>query len=129
LQTLLNYYNASTVRDIKGQVQSLGADARIGNGQTAVYSGEYPVVAVYSSRGPDIRDFSFNNADMLKPNVLAPGTLIWGAWSPVGIDQVNFLGELVLPYGRCVDANDLQWQGELLDYLKRALSLILLPDV
>ncbi|CAM6105274.1 unnamed protein product [Calypogeia fissa] len=92
-QMLLDYYNSSTVRDVKGQAQSFGAVAKIGNGQTAVYSGTSPVVAVYSSRGPDIRDFSFNNADLLKPNILAPGTLIWGAWSPVGIDQQAFLGE------------------------------------
>lgn len=93
IQVLLDYYNASTLRDVKGQAQSFGAEAKIGNGQTAVYSGTSPVVAVFSSRGPDIRDFSFNNADTLKPNLLAPGTLIWGAWSPIGIDQQNFLGE------------------------------------
>ncbi|KAG6544296.1 hypothetical protein Mapa_014299 [Marchantia paleacea] len=92
-QILLDYYNKTTLRNVKGQAETFGAEAKIGNGQRAVYSGTSQIVALFSSRGPDIRDFSFNNADVLKPNIMAPGSLIWGAWTPVGIDEPNFLGK------------------------------------
>jgi subtilisin family serine protease len=50
-------------------------------------------VALFSSRGPDMKDFNFNQADVLKPNILAPGYLIWGAWTPIGIDSPNYIGQ------------------------------------
>uniref|UniRef100_A0A6N2KNE3 Peptidase S8/S53 domain-containing protein n=1 Tax=Salix viminalis TaxID=40686 RepID=A0A6N2KNE3_SALVM len=34
-----------------------------------------------------------NNADILKPNLVAPGNLIWAAWSSLGTDSVEFQGE------------------------------------
>lgn len=51
-----------------------------------------PQVALFSSRGPDVRDFSLIDADVLKPDILAPGSLIWAAWSPNGTDETNFIG-------------------------------------
>ncbi|KAL3693997.1 hypothetical protein R1sor_007648 [Riccia sorocarpa] len=92
-QILLDYYNQTTSRTTEGQAVTFEAEGKIGNGQQAVYSGTSPVVALYSSRGPDIRDYSFSNADVLKPNVLAPGSLIWAAWTPIGIDEPAFLGK------------------------------------
>ncbi|KAL2622334.1 hypothetical protein R1flu_002539 [Riccia fluitans] len=92
-QILLDYYNKTTARNTKGQAEMFNAEGKIGNGQRAAYSGTSQIVALFSSRGPDIRDFSFNNADVLKPNVLAPGSLIWAAWTPIGVDEPNFMGK------------------------------------
>ncbi|KAE8730816.1 Subtilisin-like protease SBT2.5 [Hibiscus syriacus] len=52
-----------------------------------------PQVALFSSRGPNIKDFSLHDADLLKPDILAPGALIWAAWSPNGTDEPNYVGE------------------------------------
>ncbi|KAL2907010.1 Subtilisin-like protease SBT2.3 [Bienertia sinuspersici] len=35
-------------------------------------------VMYYSARGPDPEDNSFNDADIMKPNLVAPGNSIWG---------------------------------------------------
>jgi hypothetical protein len=50
-------------------------------------------VALFSARGPNIKDFSFQEADLLKPDILAPGSLIWGAWSLNGTDEPNYDGK------------------------------------
>jgi hypothetical protein len=92
---LLDYYSKLTTRDANGIAVQFGAQAKIGGGQIANYSGQAQQVALFSSRGPDIKDFNFNQADILKPNVLAPGYLIWGAWTPIGIDNPNYIGELL----------------------------------
>jgi hypothetical protein len=94
-QVLLDYYSRLTTRDANGIAVRFGAQAKIGGGQIANYSGQAQQVALFSSRGPDIKDFNFNQADILKPNVLAPGYLIWGAWSLIGIDNPNYIGELL----------------------------------
>lgn len=52
-----------------------------------------PQVAMFSARGPNIKDFSFEDADLLKPDILAPGSLIWAAWSPNGTDEPNYIGK------------------------------------
>ncbi len=94
-QVLLDYYSRLTTRDANGIAVRFGAQAKIGGGQIANYSGQAQQVALFSSRGPDIKDFNFNQADILKPNVLAPGYLIWGAWTPIGIDNPDYIGELL----------------------------------
>ncbi|WKA12793.1 hypothetical protein VitviT2T_030147 [Vitis vinifera] len=52
-----------------------------------------PQVALFSARGPNIRDFNFQDVDLLKLDILAPGSLIWAAWSPNGTDEANYVGE------------------------------------
>ncbi|KAF8687955.1 hypothetical protein HU200_042548 [Digitaria exilis] len=90
---LLEYYNNNTVRDEVGNVVSFGATARILEGRHATYTGEAPVVADYSSRGPDVENSQLQPAEVLKPNVMAPGHLIWGAWSPTSDAMPEIRGE------------------------------------
>lgn len=49
----------------------------------------------YSARGPDPEDKFLDDADILKPNLVAPGNLIWSAWSSYGTDSAEFLGMLI----------------------------------
>ncbi|MFQ6625114.1 hypothetical protein Gotur_004020 [Gossypium turneri] len=79
---LWEYYNANTIRDKRGQAVAFAAKARILDGRQAIYTGQAPVVASYSSRGPDVKNALMQTVDVLKPNVMAPGTSIWAAWSP-----------------------------------------------
>lgn len=83
--SLLDYYNTSNG----------GSDAwaRIGNGMNPTFQGTAPQVALYSSRGPGVKDYTLQDSDILKPNILGPGSLIWGAWSPIGIDEPDFQGQ------------------------------------
>jgi subtilisin family serine protease len=92
-QSLMNYYNNFTSRDSAGNVLKYGAAARINSGQVAQYSGQCQQVALFSSRGPDAEDSSYDEADVLKPNVMVPGYQIWAAWTPIGIDAPGFQGE------------------------------------
>lgn len=92
MQALVNYYNRFTTKDRNGKVTAFGASAKIGNGLTVTYTKAAQQVALFSSRGPDVMDFNFNEADILKPNVMAPGYLIWGAWTPIGTDNPAFTG-------------------------------------
>ncbi|KAI3955593.1 hypothetical protein MKX01_034915 [Papaver californicum] len=90
---LIDYYNSTTSRDWTGRVKSFKATGSIGDGLKPTLHRSAPQVAIFSSRGPDIKDFSFQDADLLKPDILAPGALIWAAWSPNGTDEANYLGE------------------------------------
>ncbi|CAN6725700.1 unnamed protein product [Malus baccata var. baccata] len=90
---LIDYYNISTVRDWTGRVKSFKAIGSIGNGLMPILHKSAPQVALFSARGPNIKDFSFQEADLLKPDILAPGSLIWAAWSPNGTDEPNYVGE------------------------------------
>ncbi|KAF6156834.1 hypothetical protein GIB67_002751 [Kingdonia uniflora] len=90
---LIDYYNSSTSRDWTGRVKSFKATCSIGDGLRAILHRSAPQVAAFSSRGPNIKDFSYQDADLLKPDILAPGSLIWAAWSPNGTDEVNFMGD------------------------------------
>ncbi|TYH56532.1 hypothetical protein ES332_D08G025300v1 [Gossypium tomentosum] len=90
---LIDYYNVSTPRDWTGRVKSFKAIGSIGDGLMPILHKSAPEVALFSARGPNIRDFSFQDADLLKPDILAPGSLIWAAWSPNGTDEPNFVGE------------------------------------
>lgn len=92
-QDLIDYYNISTPRDWTGRVKSFKAVGSIGDGLVPILHKSAPQVALFSARGPNIKDFSFQDADLLKPDILAPGSLIWAAWSPNGTDEPNFVGE------------------------------------
>ncbi|PSR93488.1 Subtilisin-like [Actinidia chinensis var. chinensis] len=79
---LWEYYNLNTIRSRSRRVVDFTATARILDGRRAIYNGQAPVVASYSSRGPDVNNALLQTADVLKPNILAPGSSIWAAWSP-----------------------------------------------
>ena len=106
-QTLLSFYQAATVRNASGMATSFGALMRFTGGTTAVYSGIPPRVSSFSARGPDLTTGSLMStpstvpvADVLKPNILAPGESIWSAWSPLSTTDVPlFVGELHLTPG------------------------------
>ncbi|KAK4793891.1 hypothetical protein SAY86_011885 [Trapa natans] len=90
---LLQYYNSSVERDRKSRkVVKLGASACISGGLKASYSMSAPKVLYYSARGPDPEDNSLTDADILKPNLVAPGNSIWASWSSMGTGSVEFLG-------------------------------------
>lgn len=90
---LIDYYNISTARDWTGRVKSFKAMGSIGDGLNPILHKSAPLVALFSARGPNIKDYSFQDADILKPDILAPGSLIWAAWSPNGTDEANYEGE------------------------------------
>ncbi|XP_057467817.1 subtilisin-like protease SBT2.6 [Actinidia eriantha] len=90
---LINYYKISTTRDWTGRVKSFKATGTIGDGLMAILHKSAPQVALFSARGPNIKDYSFQDADLLKPDILAPGSLIWAAWALNGTDEVNYIGE------------------------------------
>lgn len=93
LQVFLTYYNDSLVRDgTSGQVVSFAGVAKILGGLNPNYGNSAPKVMFYSARGPDPEDNTLSNADILKPNLVAPGNSIWGAWSSLGLDSAEFSG-------------------------------------
>ncbi|VAH64389.1 unnamed protein product [Triticum turgidum subsp. durum] len=90
----LSYYNDSLVRDgTSDKVVNFSAVAKILGGLKPNYGSSAPKVMFYSARGPDPEDNTLANADILKPNVVAPGSSIWGAWSSRGLDSAEFTGE------------------------------------
>ncbi|RDX65814.1 Subtilisin-like protease SBT2.6, partial [Mucuna pruriens] len=90
---LIDYYNITTSRDWTGRVKSFKGTGKIGDGLMPILHKSAPQVALFSARGPNIKDFSFQEADLLKPDILAPGSLIWAAWCPNGTDDPNYVGE------------------------------------
>ncbi|KAI4299836.1 hypothetical protein L6164_033260 [Bauhinia variegata] len=91
---LLQYYNSSLEIDVTTKkVIKFGAVAGICGGLKANYNSAAPKIMYYSARGPDPGDTLPHEADFLKPNVVAPGNSIWAAWSSLGTDSVEFLGE------------------------------------
>ncbi|GMH01400.1 hypothetical protein Nepgr_003239 [Nepenthes gracilis] len=91
---LLQFYNASLERDgVTKKIIKFGAVASISGGLKANYNNSAPKIMYYSARGPDPEDSSLDDADILKPNLVAPGNFIWAAWSSLGSDSVEFQGE------------------------------------
>ena len=64
-------------------MREFNARAAIGDGRVASFGAQAPIVTRSSSRGPDFIDINRNAADVLKPDILAPGHEIWAAWSPM----------------------------------------------
>ncbi|XVF26307.1 hypothetical protein REPUB_Repub14bG0005000 [Reevesia pubescens] len=90
---LLQYYNSSLGRDgLRKKIVIFGAVASISGGLKANYSISAPKVMYYSARGPDAEESFLDDADIMKPNLVAPGNLIWAAWSSLGTDSVEFQG-------------------------------------
>ncbi|GMY38179.1 subtilisin-like protease SBT2.2 [Fagus crenata] len=93
-KVLLHYYNSSLERDeLTKKIIKFRAVASVSGGQKANYSNAAPKVMYYSARGPDPEDNFLDDAEILKPNLVAPGNFIWAAWSSVGTDSVEFQGE------------------------------------
>ncbi|CAN8325406.1 unnamed protein product [Cochlearia groenlandica] len=93
-KVLLRYYNTSLERDgSTKEIVRFGAVAAILGGQKANFTNKAPKIMYYSARGPDPEDSLFNDADVLKPNLVAPGNSIWGAWSSAATDSTEFEGE------------------------------------
>lgn len=84
--------------NITSTVVRFGAVASISGGLEANYSVTAPKVMYYSARGPDPEDSSLDDADILKPNLVAPGNSIWAAWSSLGSDSVEFEGIALVLY-------------------------------
>ncbi|KAJ9136391.1 hypothetical protein P3X46_033475 [Hevea brasiliensis] len=82
-QIISHYYEQQIHRDKRGFVTDIRARAAIGEGRVAAFGGRAPLVSRFSSRGPDFIDINKNLADVLKPDILAPGHQIWAAWSPI----------------------------------------------
>ncbi|KAL7606934.1 subtilisin-like protease SBT2.2 [Lactuca sativa] len=91
---LLQYYNSTLERDpVSRKIVKFGGVACIVGGVEANFSNSAPKIMYYSARGPDPEDNFLQDADILKPNLVAPGNSIWAAWSSGGTDSVEFLGE------------------------------------
>ncbi|XP_042031185.1 subtilisin-like protease SBT2.4 [Salvia splendens] len=84
-QIISQYYEQQTTRDGQGKAIRYNGRASISEGRNASYTERAPVVSRFSSRGPDYTDQKRSPADVLKPDILAPGHQIWAAWSPMSI--------------------------------------------
>ncbi|XP_068656109.1 subtilisin-like protease SBT2.3 [Aristolochia californica] len=93
-KVFLKYYNSSLERnETSNQISKFKGIARVLGGLKPNYSSSAPKVMYYSARGPDPEDSFLDDADILKPNLIAPGNLIWAAWSSLGMDAAEFEGE------------------------------------
>jgi subtilisin family serine protease len=92
-QAFQSYYAAA-------KLNSVGPTGRL-TGHTAQFSGLPPKIATFSARGPDFSigldmpdPLNEPIADVLKPNIVAPGVDIWAAWTPLATSQsALFRGE------------------------------------
>lgn len=69
--------------------------AAIGEGRVASFGMQNPTVSRFSSRGPNYMNINRSVADVLKPDILAPGHQIWAAWSPLSASEPLLKGELL----------------------------------
>ncbi|GAB4857707.1 hypothetical protein Ancab_015613 [Ancistrocladus abbreviatus] len=90
---LWEYYDSMTYRSRSGRAVAFTATARILDGRQATYTGQAPIVAAYSSRGPDVNNALLQTADVLKPTLMAPGSSIWAAWSQNSEGDRNIRGQ------------------------------------
>jgi len=88
-------YDKYTKKDAHGKPILFGAKVNISDGQIVKYSGQAQQVVLFSSRGPNVVDFQFDNVDVLKPNIMAPSYLIWATWSHLAIYNLNYMGTYV----------------------------------
>ncbi|XP_031499725.1 subtilisin-like protease SBT2.3 isoform X3 [Nymphaea colorata] len=92
---LLQYYNDSLVRNTSSNIIiQFGGSARISGGLQPEYNNSAPKILYYSARGPDPETALLDDADFMKPNLVAPGNFIWGAWTSGATDSVEFGGEI-----------------------------------
>ncbi|KAL8140615.1 hypothetical protein V2J09_006636, partial [Rumex salicifolius] len=103
-KVISQYYEQQKERD--------SATAVVAEGRVAIFNGSAPVVSRFSARGPDIINSSRKPADVLKPDMVAPGHQIWAAWSPMSVQdpivQGNQPASIMIDVdGRtCVTGND-----------------------
>ncbi|CAL5033390.1 unnamed protein product [Urochloa decumbens] len=91
-QVMWSYYAAHTVYARGATV--FGATAVITEGRAAAFTDAAPAVARYSSRGPDVANGGGSTpADVLKPDILAPGDQVWAAWSALSANQPILAGD------------------------------------
>lgn len=95
MQVISQYYEQQIERDGRGFVTKFGARAAIGDGRVASFKGQAPVVSRFSARGPDFIDIDKNPADILKPDILAPGHQVWAAWSPISALEPTLKGKYI----------------------------------
>ncbi|TVT96892.1 hypothetical protein EJB05_57889, partial [Eragrostis curvula] len=86
-----SYYAEHTV--YAGIATVFGAAASIAEGRVVTFTDAAPVVARYSSRGPDVADNASTPADVLKPDILAPGDQVWAAWSALRANEPILAGD------------------------------------
>ncbi|KAH6556750.1 hypothetical protein KP509_1Z158500 [Ceratopteris richardii] len=91
---ILDYYNSNTQRNEFKVVTHFGARAWIKDSRIPKFNAEAPEVAYFSSRGPVYANSETSmQSDVLKPDILAPGSQIWGGWTPQGVDANGYKGE------------------------------------
>lgn len=94
VQEILDYYKLKTKKNKTGYIYEFGAYARLTDSREASFKVEAPQVSSFSARGPVYANTVTSViADVLKPDILAPGNQIWGAWSPAGIDMNGYSGK------------------------------------
>ncbi|KAL0012265.1 hypothetical protein SO802_007373 [Lithocarpus litseifolius] len=91
-KVISQYYEQQIERDGRGFVTKFGARAAIGDGRVSSFKGQAPIVSRFSARGPDFIDKDKNPADILKPDILAPGHQVWAAWSPISALEPTLKG-------------------------------------
>ncbi|KAG6541802.1 hypothetical protein Mapa_016817 [Marchantia paleacea] len=95
--TVMNYYSNNP--------ETAKAAIRVPAAGNAEYKTTHPVVADYSSRGPaPSNGDTMETADVLKPDILAPGSQIWSAWTEAGVDLPNWVSSFATLSGTSMAA-------------------------